>query len=223
MNRRRVGMQWLRTALVAVVAFAGLAMPASAVPPASKGKPVTVMTRNVYLGGDIGRPLRAVQGVPPGGQLAALIAANTTLRAIVDQTNFPLHSKQLAREIVARRPQLIGLQEVALWRHGPLGVEATTVDYDFLQILIADLAALGENYEPVHVQQESDVSAPAFRGGSLQTVRLTVRDVVLKRADNSVKVLDKGGGQFVARIPITIAGQSLPLIRGYNWVDVRAG
>jgi endonuclease/exonuclease/phosphatase family metal-dependent hydrolase len=223
MNRRSVCMPWLRTALVAVVAFAGLVVPAGAVPPPGKGKPLTVMTRNVYLGGDIGRPLRAVQGVPPEGQLAALIAANTTLRAIVDQTNFPLRSKQLAREIVARRPQLVGLQEVALWRHGPLGLEATTVDYDFLQILIADLAALGESYEPVHVQQESDVSAPAFLRGSLQTVRLTVRDVVLKRSDNGIKVLDKGGGQYAARIPITIAGQSLPLIRGYNWVDVRAG
>ena len=36
-------------------------------------------------------------------------------------------------------------------------------------------------------QQESDVAAPAFLGGTLQTVRLTVRDVLLKRADDSVK------------------------------------
>ena len=62
------------------------------------------------------------------------VAANTTIRAIVDQTNFPLRAKQLARELQQRRPDLIGLQEVALWRHGPLdGSAATTVDYDFLQ------------------------------------------------------------------------------------------
>jgi endonuclease/exonuclease/phosphatase family protein len=216
--------RWIVTAVVALVAFAGLAVPAAAAPPLGKGKPITVMTRNLYLGGDIGRPLRAVQGVPPGQQLAAFIAANSTLRAIVDQTNFPLRSKQLAREIAAREPHLVGLQEVALWRHGPLdGTPATSVDYDFLQTLLADLDALGEDYEAVHVQQESDVSAPALVSGSLQNVRLTMRDVLLKRANNSIKVVSQGGGQYTARIPITIAGQSLPLIRGYNWADVRAG
>ena len=214
---------WTIPAIAALLGLAGLAPPVAAAPPPGKGKPITVMTRNVYLGGDIGRPLRAVQGVPPAQQLAAFIAANTTLRAIVDQTNFPLRSKQLAREIAVRRPQLVGLQEVALWRHGPLGSTATTVDYDFLATLLDDLAALGEDYELVNEQQESDVAAPAFLGGTLQTVRLTVRDVLLKRADDSVKVLAAGGAQYVARIPITIAGQSLPLIRGYNWADVRAG
>jgi endonuclease/exonuclease/phosphatase family metal-dependent hydrolase len=211
-------------ALVVLSAFAGLAMPAGAAPPPGKGKPITVMTRNIYLGGDISRPLRAVQGVPPAQQLAAFIAANSTLRAIVDATNFPLRSKQLAREIAAHQPHLIGLQEVALWRHGPLnGSPATSVDYDFLQTLLDDLDTLGEDYEAVHIQHESDVSAPAFLNGSLQNIRLTMRDVLLKRGDRSVKVLAQGGGQYAARIPITIAGQSLPLIRGYGWADVRAG
>jgi hypothetical protein len=218
------GVRWIVAAVVALVACAGLAVPAGAAPPPGNGKPITVMTRNIYLGGDIGRPLRAVQGVPPAQQLAAFIAANSTLRAIVDQTDFPLRSKQLAREIATREPHLIGLQEVALWRHGPLnGTSATSVDYDFLQTLLDDLGALGEDYEAVHVQEESDVSAPAFLCGSLQNVRLTMRDVLLKRGDSSIKVLAEGGGQYVARIPITIAGQSLPLIRGYNWADVRVG
>ena len=121
--RRRL--HWTIPAIAALVGLAGLAPPVAAAPPPGKGKPITVMTRNVYLGGDIGRPLRLVQGVPPAQQLAAFIAANTTLRAIVDQTNFPLRSKQLAREIAVRRPQLVGLQEMALWRHGPLGSTAT--------------------------------------------------------------------------------------------------
>jgi hypothetical protein len=204
--------------------FGGLAVPVGAAPPPGKGKPITVMTRNIYLGGDISRPLRAVQGVPPAQQLDVFIEANSTLRATVDRTNFPLRSEQLAREIAARDPHLIGLQEVALWRHGPLaGSPATSVDYDFLQTLLDDLGALGEDYEAVHVQQESDVSAPALLNGALQNVRLTMRDVLLRRADGDIKVLARGGGQYAARIPITIAGQSLPLIRGYNWADVRAG
>lgn len=218
-------------ALIAMLAFVGLTLPAGAKPPSPKGseaaplgKPVTVMTRNVYLGGDITRPLRATQGLPPAQQGPAFVGANTTLRAIVDQTSFPLRSKQLAREIAATKPHFVGLQEVALWRSGPLdGSPATTVDYDFLQILLANLAAIGQRYEIVNVQEQSDVSGPAIRGGSLQNVRLTMRDVLLRRAGSGIKVLDSGGAQYAARIPLTIAGQPVSFIRGYNWADVRVG
>jgi endonuclease/exonuclease/phosphatase family metal-dependent hydrolase len=189
-----------------------------------RGKPVTVMTRNLYLGADITRPLTATIGLPPDQQGAAFVAANTTLRAIVDQTNFPLRSRQLAREVATRQPDLIGLQEVALWRHGPLdGSPATTVDYDFLSTLLGDLAARGQHYEVVWSQQESDVAGPAFLNGSLQNIRLTMRDVTLKRAHDGVKVLAAGGANYTARIDLSIAGQPLSFIRGYDWADVRAG
>lgn len=187
------------------------------------GKPLTVMTRNLYLGADLTRAV-AVIGLPPDQQAAAFVAANTTIRAIVDQTDFPLRAKQLAREIHQRRPDLIGLQEVALWRHGPFdGSPATVVDYDFLQSLLDELSALGERYHVAQVQQESDVAGPAFLGGTLQNVRLTMRDVVLERARNGVRVVGASGANYAARIPLTIAGQPLAFVRGYNRVDVRAG
>lgn len=181
------------------------------------------MTRNVYLGGDVTRPLAAL-AAPPDRQAEVFVRANSELRAIVDATNFPLRAKQLAREIDQRKPDLIGLQEVALWRRGPLdGSPAETVDYDFLQILLDELAALGERYHVAHVQQESDVAGPAVYQGSLQNVRLTIRDVVLERRHNGVKVLAASGANYVTRIPLEIAGQRLEFIRGYNTVDVKAG
>jgi endonuclease/exonuclease/phosphatase family metal-dependent hydrolase len=187
------------------------------------GKPLTVMTRNLYLGADLTRAV-AVIFLPPDQQAQAFVAANTTIRAIVDQTNFPLRARRLAREIDQRKPDLIGLQEVALWRHGPLdGSPATVVDYDFLQSLLGELNARGQRYHVASVQQESDVAGPAFLNGSLQNVRLTMRDVVLERAHNGVHVVSASGANYAARIPLTIAGQPLAFIRGYNRVDVRAG
>ena len=208
--------------MLALVGFAAVAMPADAWPPAGGGKPVTVMTRNLYLGADFTRVLQAGQS-----GLLALIAADTTVRRIVDETNFPLRARQIAREIAGRKPQLIGLQEVALWRHGPLTSPATTVDYDFLTILLNDLRALGQHYQTVNVQQESDVTGPAYLNVNgvpvLQNVRFTDRDVLLKRANSDLKVLDSGGGQYAARISFTLLGQSGALVRGYDWADVRAG
>jgi hypothetical protein len=52
--------------------------------------------------------------------LVALANATHVSRAIVDQTNFPVRSKLLAAEIAETSPDLVGLQEVALWRSGPL-------------------------------------------------------------------------------------------------------
>lgn len=224
----------LLTIVVVALLLLGVAVPAGATQSRGKGHSkghghgkagtLTVMTRNVYLGGDIGRPLRAVQGLPPEEQPAAFVAANTELRAIVDQTNFPLRAGRLAREIDVHDPALVGLQEVALWRRGPLdGSPATTVDYDFLQILLDALAARGERYRVVNVQEESDVAGPALVDGTLQNVRLTMRDVIIERVRDNVRVVDSGGAQYNTRIPLNIAGQEFAFIRGYNWADVRVG
>ena len=86
------------------------------------------------------------------------------------------------------------------------------VDYDFLGILLADLAARGIPYEVVHVQQESDVEAPAFTGnpftgtaGSAQDVRLTDRDVILVQSDAGIQIEGTGGANSSQRVDVDLA------------------
>jgi hypothetical protein len=222
--------------LAAALTLGLVAGPAAAAPRPGDGTPLTVMTRNIYLGGNITRPLTATAGKTGPAALVAFGNANHTLASIVDETDFPARSTLLAHEIAGTRPDLIGLQEVALWRSGPLELNAigvpnaTTVDYDFLDTLLADLSAIGAPYEVVHVQEESDVEGPAFLGNPFagtmsepSDVRLTMRDVLLKRAGDRVKVLASGGDQYDARLPFTVAGVTFTFIRGYNWADVRVG
>src|SRR5215213_6656205 len=178
---------------------------------------VTVMTRNLYLGADINRPLQAAQGRTGHDALLALGHANHELREIVQRTNFGARSQLLADEIAFARPDLVGLQEVALWRHGPLQLDhlgrldAVATDADFLEILRRALTERGVSYEVVAVQQESDVESPAFTGDPFRgtvdegrDVRLTVRDVILLRQGS-------------------LAGVSFAFIRGYAWADVAVG
>lgn len=195
---------------------------------------VTVMTRNVYLGADIDRPVRAARGKTAGAALAALGQANDRVRAIVDRTNFGVRSRLLAAEIATARPDLVGLQEVALWRQGPLelgsiGVpNATSVDLDFLELLLAELARAGAAYEVVQVQEEADVEGPAFpdprreTGRTGRDVRLTLRDVILVRADAGMTVRERGSGQYSARLTVDLAGASFEYVRGFVWADVEA-
>ena len=192
-----------------------------------------VMTRNLYLGADIMRPIAAIQGKTGTALLGALATATDTTRDIVDKTDYWTRSKLLAQEIATRKPDLVGLQEVALWRHGPLelalvGVpNATTVDIDFLSTLRTRLKALGVPYRPVSVNWLSDVEAPAFSASpasaDARDVRLTMRDVILKRVGADVKVLDHQEAKYTAAIPITIAGQTLDFSRGYQWIDAQRG
>lgn len=199
------------------------------------GKPLTVMTRNIYLGGDIMRPIAAVQGKTGPEALLALGHANHQLRQIVDRTDFPTRARLLAREIATSRPDLVGLQEVALWRSGPMELgaigqrNATHVDHDFLALLLDEIAATGASYRVVSKQQEADVEAPAFPelpdpdDPRASDQRLTMHDVVLMRADKGLRVMASGGGNYSRNFAVNLLGLQLTFLRGYNWVDVRDG
>jgi endonuclease/exonuclease/phosphatase family metal-dependent hydrolase len=225
--------------LVVAGCAALMTLPLTAAPAAastSRPTAVTVMTRNVYLGGDITGPVRAALGSTGPAALLALGQANHRLRATVDRTDFSVRSRLLAREIARAAPDVVGLQEVALWRRGPMQLDqlgvpnATEVDYDFLQILLDDLDDRRARYRVVAVQTESDVEAPAFVGNPFdrtatetRDVRLTVRDVILVRQRSALRVTGTGGGQYTARLDLDLGGLPLSIVRGYTWADLRAG
>ncbi|WP_148046777.1 hypothetical protein [Nocardioides pocheonensis] len=246
--RSRSASALVAVVLAALVAALGLAPTASASSRAHQkpGKPLTVMTRNLYLGADINRPIVAAltaQGAGGSAQdvFVALANASHQTRAIVDQTNFTVRARLLAKEFKKTRPDLVGLQEVALWRHGPLDTDpsliavpnATVVDYDYLDILLKALRKKGLHYKAVVVGTRADVEAPSFTGdprlGTMSSdardVRLTMRDVILKRAKNDVKVLDTHDALYTHNlaVPLASVGKTFSFNRGYQWVDVRHG
>ncbi|HET6165639.1 MAG TPA: hypothetical protein VFE07_02320 [Marmoricola sp.] len=238
----------MRSRLLAVTSVIAMGLVLMAAPltsasaAAKPGKPVTVMTRNLYLGADINRPIRAAlttqaQGGTPQQIVVALANATHATRAIVDQTNFPVRSGLLADEIARTQPDLVGLQEVALWRHGPLQLDqigvanAPIVDYDFLQLLLDSLAARGEQYVPVSVGTRADVEAPSFSGSPFdgtigpdaRDIRLTMRDVVLMRVEDGLSVSATGNHLYTHNLAIPMLGVTFQFDRGYQWADVRAG
>jgi endonuclease/exonuclease/phosphatase family metal-dependent hydrolase len=221
----------LRFVVAAVTAFAVLGAPAVQAAPSKSSRAVKVMTRNIYLGGDIGRPISGTAGC--ASQQACLYAfatSNNALWNIVVQTDFPSRAKLLAAEIAATRPDLVGLQEVATWRHGPMQLDqitvanATELDYDFLAILMAELNALGAGYEVVRAQQEADIEGPAFNldGSNPRDIRLTMRDVILKRSSR-VQTAATGGANYATALTLPAAGIPVTVKRGYVWADAKVG
>src|SRR3954470_12238411 len=193
----------------------------------AKPAPVTVMTRNLYLGADLGPGMNAtsLQGLVDGaGQILNQVDAN----------NFPARAKGLAREILANKPDLVGLQEAALWRtepcdQSPIPPKAKTVRYDYIALLLAQLNKGKNLYRVAAVKPEFDFEVWANTDGNEQTSgpgcpmgseingRLTMRDAILVR--KGVKVSHPRTGTFKTLRQVKPAGAAVNITRGWSSVD----
>ena len=134
---------------------------------------VTVMTRNMDAGTDLGYILAATDQ----NSLFAGVAA--TLEEI-QASGILARASRLADEIAANRPDLVALQEVTLWRTGEfLQPPAKDVLYDQLDLLVAELAKRNLHYSVTATQLLLDAEVPVPTAGI--DLRMTDRNVVLAR------------------------------------------
>ena len=235
-----------RTTVTAVLAL--LAVFALLIPGVAEAKPghghhgdhrksdhVTVMTRNLFLGADLGPALASTTP-------EQFFQANGAILRQVTRTNFPVRARGLADEILRAHADLVGLQEVALWRDAkpasldPVlnGPSATHVRYDFLALLLAQLNRHHPGlYRAVEVEPEFDFEAPADEngvpndgpGGLLANTeingRLTMRDVILAR--KGVTTFNPQGGHFAHLLNVTVSGIPIAVTRGWTTVDAVVG
>jgi endonuclease/exonuclease/phosphatase family metal-dependent hydrolase len=223
-----------RTSALLAVALFALALPTVA--EAKKGPKLTVMTRNVFLGADLSPAIGATS-------LAAAIDGAGVIYNEMQSTKFAERAKPLAREIKRSKADLVGLQEVALWRkqtpsdlggppQNPGGKPATQVDQDFLAILKRELKKIRAGYKVVVVQQEFDAELPVDQDANDGTgaafgadfdARLTMRDVILVRRGSRVKLGKTRRAHYTTRYEPNVGGFVLPVDRGWASVEAKLG
>ena len=186
---------------------------------------LTVMTWNVYYGTDPTPLLTAPQDQIP------FVAADVW--ALVKATNFPARAGALARQIAANRPELVGLQEAALYRvQSPSDIvlggtePATQVVYDFIQLLVDSLAARGLQYVIADADSTTDIEVPVFNPANgtpipFDDVRLTDRDAVLARGD--VHIANPQHAKYLTHVPISIGGFETGIYEGWSSVEATFG
>ena len=231
----------LLTALVAAVAVLALLLPGAASakphgehghPPAGhdngKGKVVGVMTRNLYLGADLG-PVIAAKTTQQ-----VVSASGAVLRDVV-ANDFPTRAKGLAHEILEQKPDLVGLQEVAYWHTTPITPAGEEITIDYLELLLNQLnqGPGPDRYEVVVVQNEFGTETPAdFNGvagdgpgGELANAevlgRLQMRDVILARSGAGVHTWNASGGNFNTLLQLSVGGQPVAVKRGWTATDAQ--
>ena len=134
--------------LAATALVVTLSAPTTARPPA---KTVTVMTRNLFLGANL-IPLATAQ---PGHDFEQ---ATGKLLDEIKSTEPAARMKLVAGEIAKEKPDLVGLQEVTLWRTGPKNdpAPAKHVVIDYLATIKKELKRRGGPVQgrrrPAHAQ-----------------------------------------------------------------------
>ncbi len=195
--------------LLACAGSAAGARPANRMP---VRKTITVMTRNLYLGANLDPIVHATSS---SGAFQAVQAAWAQVQA----NDFPTRAKGIAAEIARAKPDLVGFQELVLYRTQTpsdfLYTPAKTVALDYEAALKAALRARKLPYRFVGVDVNTDAEMPSGSPPTMD-VRLTVRNGLLVR--NGVRVRNVRTGNYTATWPIF--GGLLTARRG--WVSADA-
>jgi len=191
-------------------------------PPDGPGIPISVLTRNLYLGAEI-TPLVTIPSpddVPP---------AAAAIWASIQASNFPERAKVLAQEIVTLGPDLVALQEVTLYRRqvpsdrNPVP-NAEEVVLDFLELLSTEIAARGGTYHVVGTALNVDAELPVADPAGEYDLRLTDRDVIL--AKDGVETANFASFPFAAKFSFMAGGSGgfpVALTRSWSRVDATVG
>jgi endonuclease/exonuclease/phosphatase family metal-dependent hydrolase len=209
-----------------VVASASSALAGAAGTGGKRG--LDTMTVNLYVGGPIDK-IMALDPTDPN-YLTELVSTVTEVYYDIVASQPPLRMQGVADQIAARMPDIVSVEEASLLRNQSPGdlivggsTPATTVVFDYLQLLTDALAARGAHYQVVATSQEIDVEMPMLnmQTGTIDDARLTDREAILVRTDlppGQLSVANPQHGNFSHVIQIPETGISI--LRGWCSVDV---
>ena len=196
-------------------------------PSAQADSTVTVMTRNVYLGADVAAALSLIPDMPAAAQ-----SLWDQLRA----TDINVRAPALAREIIAARPDVLGMQEVASWECRA-GLGGSTVVFDFSSIILDATRAAGVPYviasaggsqarNPgysipaipfVTMVHDPATFQPLF-GSDDAACGFSISDVIAVPEERSSSVRAAGAVDYAETTALVPLLMVVP--RGYVWADI---
>ena len=186
---------------------------------------VTVMSRNIYLGADVGVALELIPNMPAAAQF---------MWDQVNKNDFSKRSVALAKEIQSYKPDVIGLQEATIWYCKKNAWSKKTEVFNFTDQL---LQALGGDYvlaskdgttafnpgysinpipfvtmvkDPERFQKlfGQDKAACGFQIGDALVIKKTIANQVIK----------VGNTEYEASY--SIVPTLMTIYRGYTWADI---
>lgn len=185
------------------------------------------MTYNINEGTDY----KEIQGATT--QTEFLVAIGQTITQ-VRATNSPERMPAIAKQIIAAKPLLIGLQEVNRWYTGPVDLTtghcgAVTLEYDFLTELMTALRKQGAHYKVVSSAPNWELGPmPGLiqSTGQFLCVKVADRIAILARTDldpAKFQLTNPQKGQYENVLMFPLPGPEpksyVPFKRGWASID----
>ena len=190
---------------------------------------VSVMTRNLYLGADVGVALQLLPNFP------------STAQFMWDQmksTDFGIRAEKLAQESSLLRPDVIAIQEATTWSCKKNWFSKKRVIFDFLEMFVSATKESGVGYSLVTdgntstknpgfqipaipnltIVNDSSLFLPLF-GQPEAACGFTIADALLVRDDLDAEVLQLGNSEF--KDHYSVLPLAMVIYRGYTWADLK--
>jgi endonuclease/exonuclease/phosphatase family metal-dependent hydrolase len=198
-------------------------------PPATAANPtVTVMSRNIYLGADVGVALELIPNMPAAAQF---------MWDQVKATDFSKRSALFVEEINRESPDVIGLQEATIWYCKAHFWSSKTEVFNFTAELLKALdgryviaehqgkQAFNPGYSigPIPfltTVTDPDTFQPLF-GSNKASCGFQIGDALLVKSDRAADVLAVGNTEYEAIYKVVPT--LMEIHRGYTWADIRIG
>jgi hypothetical protein len=183
---------------------------------------VKAMTQNIFIGADIEIILDEFDPTDPGN---SLVRGVTLFLQAVQNTEFTERAEILADEIQRQRPDMIGLQEVALFELITSDSPPVSTYLDYKEILLAALRTRNLDYEAAVTADNTTVTFPfpvdinndGFPDGA--GLQFTDRDVILVRKNVTVSNAEVATFENLREFPPIPNFNDKEVIRGYAAID----
>ena len=212
-----------RIALVVALIFASIA-------PAHAGNQnLVVMSRNLYLGADVGV---ALEKLPNFSQAAQFMWSQ------VAATDFPRRAPVLAAEVIAQDADVVGLQEATKWYCKKNAWSRGTVVFDFTREFLDATKRLGHEYVLASREgidalntgysipaipfltmvSDPHIFQPLF-GQDKAACGFEIADALVLKKELADSIIRVGNSEF--KTSYSIIPTLMTIYRGYTWMDLR--
>lgn len=209
--------------IIPILISAFLSFPSS--PAQAAEQPIKVMSRNLYLGADVGVALAKIPNMPAAAQF---------MWDQVQKTDFSKRKKILAEQIRSESPDVIGIQEATIWYCKARPWSTKTEVFNFTQELLAELGgdyiiaekdgaqANNPGYSIGPIPFLTKVNDPktfqSLFGQNDADCGFQIGDALLIKKTLSQYVNQVGNTEYDA--VYKVVPTLMEIYRGYSWADI---
>ena len=189
------------------------------------------MSRNIYLGADVGVAMELLPNFPAAAQF---------MWDQVKKTDFAKRAPQLAKEAARIKPDVIGIQEATIWYCKKDLWSGKVEVFNFLDQLIAETKKTGVGYSLalsggksafnpgysiaaipyLNKVVDPETFKPLFNQESA-SCGFTIGDALLVRDDRVKDIEQVGNSEYETKY--SIIPTLMTIYRGYSWLDIKSG